>query len=182
MSPGGDRLDGRAWLALGLASSTSLVVGLAVTAVNVAFTSIERDFAGADRSSLTWGLTGHSIGLAWLAWRPGPDPHDVRDLLPGGVLFNLGWGLVYAPATSAALRSVPHYQLGQASAAFSALRQLASGLGLAAVVAVLGDAPAIPATAFARGALLTAGAWLAVSIGHGQRARAVARWQAASAD
>lgn len=43
-----------------------MVVGIAVTAVNVAFPAIERDFAGASRSTLSWGITGYSITLASL--------------------------------------------------------------------------------------------------------------------
>lgn len=43
-----------------------MVVGIAVTAVNVAFPAIEHDFAGASRSSLSWGITGYSITLASL--------------------------------------------------------------------------------------------------------------------
>lgn len=63
---GVERVDRRAWIALVIAASTSLVVGLGVTAVNIAFPAIERDFAGTSRSTLAWGLTGYSITLASL--------------------------------------------------------------------------------------------------------------------
>ena len=43
-----------------------MVVGIAVTAVNVAFPAIEHDFAGASRSTLSWGITGYGITLASL--------------------------------------------------------------------------------------------------------------------
>ena len=43
-----------------------MVVGIAVTAVNVAFPAIEREFAGASRSTLSWGITGYGITLASL--------------------------------------------------------------------------------------------------------------------
>jgi EmrB/QacA subfamily drug resistance transporter len=59
-------VERRAWFALVLASSTSMVVGIAVTAVNVAFPAIEDDFAGSSRSTLSWGITGYGITLASL--------------------------------------------------------------------------------------------------------------------
>ena len=61
-----EHVETEAWWALVLASATSMVVGIAVTAVNVVFPAIERDFAGASRSTLSWGITGYSIALASL--------------------------------------------------------------------------------------------------------------------
>ena len=57
-------VDTRAWWGLTLASATSMVVGMAVTAVNVVFPEIEAEFDGASRTTLSWGITGYSIALA----------------------------------------------------------------------------------------------------------------------
>jgi EmrB/QacA subfamily drug resistance transporter len=64
--PASETVERRAWQALVLASSTSMVVGLTVTAVNVSFPAIEHSFSDASRSTLSWGLTGYSIALASL--------------------------------------------------------------------------------------------------------------------
>jgi EmrB/QacA subfamily drug resistance transporter len=87
-------------------------------------------------------------GMAWLAFRLTDTPNYVRDLLPGGVLFNIGFGLTFAPLNASALTGVPERLLGQASAVISTLRQLAGGLGVALVIGLLGDADKISAGRF----------------------------------
>ena len=59
-------IERAAWIALVLAASMSLVVGLGVTAMNLALPSIEHDFRGTSRSTLSWGITGYSITVASL--------------------------------------------------------------------------------------------------------------------
>jgi EmrB/QacA subfamily drug resistance transporter len=88
------------------------------------------------------------LGMAWLALRLTDDPHYVRDLLPGSVLFNIGFGLTFAPLNASALTGVPEHLLGQASAVISTVRQLAGGLGVALMIALLGDADTIAASRF----------------------------------
>jgi EmrB/QacA subfamily drug resistance transporter len=88
------------------------------------------------------------IGMTWLAIGLSNEPHYWRDLLPGSVLFNLGFGLTFAPLNASALTSVPERLLGQASAAIGTVRQLIGGLSIALVVAVLGDSNKIPLRRF----------------------------------
>ncbi len=88
------------------------------------------------------------FGTAWLVLRLGPEPQYVRDFLPGALAYSIGFGLIYSPLTGAALRGVSAANLGQANAAFNALRQLAGGLGIAIVIAILGDADQIPLASF----------------------------------
>lgn len=106
-------------------------------------------------------------GTAWFATRLGPDPGYVTDFLPGGVAFAAGFGLIFAPLTGAALRGVSTADLGQANAAFNALRQLAGGLGIAVVIGILGDAQRIPLPSFDHAylsiAVMTLLGWIVVS-------------------
>jgi MFS family permease len=88
------------------------------------------------------------FGMTWLAFRLTTTPHYVSVLLVGGLAFNIGFGLTFAPLNAAALTGVPEEQLGQATAAFSTLRQLVVGLGVALVVGLLGNATPISMTGF----------------------------------
>jgi hypothetical protein len=67
-------------------------------------------------------------------------PNYWRDFMPGALLFSLGFGVVFAPLTVAALHDVDRADMAQASAVFSSIRQLGGGLGVAVVVAVMGNA------------------------------------------
>jgi EmrB/QacA subfamily drug resistance transporter len=89
-----------------------------------------------------------AVGMAWFALRLTDEPNYLWGLLPGGVLFNVGFGLTFAPLNASALTGVPEQLLGQASAAISTLRQLAGGLGVALVIGLLGDADKIAASRF----------------------------------
>jgi EmrB/QacA subfamily drug resistance transporter len=106
------------------------------------------------------------LGMAWLALRLTDTPNYVRDLLPGGVLFNIGFGLTFAPLNASALTGVPEHLLGQASAVVSTLRQLAGGLGVALMIGLLGDADKIGLSrfdlAFTTLALIAAGTTVVV--------------------
>ena len=69
--------------------------------------------------------------------------------------------------TAAALKGVSNDDLGQANAAFNAMRQLAGGLGIAIVIALLGDDARIPLRAFDHAyvavALMTVLGWLCIA-------------------
>ena len=55
------------------------------------------------------------------------------------VLYGIGMGLTFAPVNAAALLEVPPSEYGQANAGFSTVRFLASALGIAAVIAAIGE-------------------------------------------
>jgi EmrB/QacA subfamily drug resistance transporter len=88
------------------------------------------------------------VGMALLALRLTDEPHYWRDLLPGSMIFNIGFGLTFAPLNASALTGVPERLLGQASAAISTVRQLVGGLSIALVIAVLGNADKIAPSRF----------------------------------
>jgi EmrB/QacA subfamily drug resistance transporter len=87
-------------------------------------------------------------GMLWLAVALTNVPNYWRDLLPGSVLFNIGFGLTFAPLNASALTGVPERLLGQASAAISTARQLIGGLSIALVIMALGDSTKIPLRRF----------------------------------
>ena len=101
-------------------------------------------------------------GLMLLVWRAGPKPDYLLGLLPGALLFNIGFGLVFGPLNAVTLTSVPEHQLGQASAAVNTVRQLMSGLGIALVVGILGNAPIIALANFRRAYVVLAAVSLAM--------------------
>lgn len=110
------------------------------------------------------------LGAALLVVRLGPEPHYVRDFLPGALLYAVGFGLISSPLIAAALRGVRTADLGQANAAFSSVRQLGGGLGIAVIIATLGDADVIPLSRFDRAYLTVAGltlvGWLVVAFAY----------------
>jgi MFS family permease len=84
-----------------------------------------------------------AFGMAWLAFRIGNRP-SYLDLCIGAMSFNAGFGFTVTPLNTAALLAIDDGALGQASAAFNTVRQLAAGFGVATVVGILGDATNIP--------------------------------------
>jgi EmrB/QacA subfamily drug resistance transporter len=91
------------------------------------------------RKVIEFGSLLPLAGTAWLTWRLGPESNYFIDFLPGGLMFAGGFGFTFAPLNAAALRGVPREMLGQANAAFNTSRQLAGGLGTAAIVVILGN-------------------------------------------
>lgn len=100
------------------------------------------------RTIVTIGSLLPTCGMLLLVLRLNDTPDYLFGLLPGAMLFNVGFGLTFAPLNASALTGVPERLLGQANAGISTLRQLAGGLGVAVVVAVLGDAAEIPRKRF----------------------------------
>ena len=149
-----------------------LRTGLAITPVPLA-SAVTSLFAGrlseqiGERRVIAYGAVVPLLGAAWLTWRLGPEVAYVRDMLPGALLFSAGFGLVFSPLTAAAMKGVSIAQLGQANAVFNALRSLAGGLGVAVVVAFLGNEAVIPVEAFHRAVLSVAAmtliGWLVIA-------------------
>ncbi|MCC6437723.1 MAG: MFS transporter [Acidimicrobiales bacterium] len=77
-------------------------------------------------------------GIVWFVTQLGPEPNYVRELLPGILLFSSGFGLTFSPLNTAALVGVPDAAFGQVNAAFNTARHLASALGAATIVAIVG--------------------------------------------
>jgi MFS family permease len=81
-----------------------------------------------------------ATGLAWFAWRVGAQPEFVQEWLPGGTLIGLGMGLSYPMIGSACVRGVEAADLSVASAANRMTLQVGNAIGIALVIAILGDA------------------------------------------
>ncbi|MEO8694435.1 MAG: MFS transporter [Acidimicrobiales bacterium] len=79
-------------------------------------------------------------GMGWFAWRVGAHPEFVREWLPGGTLIGLGMGLSYPMIGSACVRGVERSDLSVASAANRMTLQVGNAVGIALVIAILGDA------------------------------------------
>lgn len=87
----------------------------------------------------TSALLGANV---WFLFRLGAEPDYWTGLLPGLALYGVGFALTLAPLNWAALSQVGQHRYGQANAAFNTIRNLAGALGIAVVVAVLGDGDA----------------------------------------
>lgn len=109
------------------------------------------------RRVIAYGALLPVSGLALQAWLADDGANYLTGIFLGGVIFNLGFGIVYSPITALGLRSVDPDKMGQATAAFSAVRQLAAGLGVAMAISIVGDAERVPMANF-RSALWAAAA------------------------
>ncbi len=102
------------------------------------------------RRIIGYGALLPAAGMLWQSVFLADEPHYLTSILPGALLFNLGWGIVYAPTTALAMRGVAEAQMGQASAMLSSLRYLGGGLGVATAIAIVGNAEVIPLDDFHR--------------------------------
>ncbi len=88
------------------------------------------------------------MAMLWMVWRFGPEPNYLTVFLPATLLFSLGFGFTFSPLNGAALRGVDPSQFGVVNALFNTIRNLGGGLGVAIVVALLGNAQPIPFSRF----------------------------------
>ena len=84
------------------------------------------------------GLVG-AASLIWFLVAIGERPSFAMTMLPGLLLFGWGLGMVGITAASAALAGLDAQALATANSAFQASRRIVQTLGIAVVVAVLGD-------------------------------------------
>ena len=104
-----------------------------------------------------------AVGAAWLAAQVGAQPAYVADFLPGAVVTGIGVGLAFPTLGAAAAHALPAESFAVGSAVGAAARQLGAVLGVAGLVAVIGQ-PATPGAAleaFGRGWLLASAAAVA---------------------
>jgi MFS family permease len=80
-----------------------------------------------------------AAGMAWFAWRVGEHPNFVGAWLPGGLLVGFGMGLTYPMIGSACVREVSGSDLSVASASNRMTLQIGNAIGIALVIAILGD-------------------------------------------
>ena len=84
------------------------------------------------------GLVG-AASLIWFLVAIGERPSFAMTMLPGLLLFGWGLGMVGITVASAALAGLDAQALATANSAFQASRRVVQTLGIAVVVAVLGD-------------------------------------------
>ncbi len=123
---------------------SQLRVGLAISITPALAGSISVLSAKwAQANGYRWLLIPGSLFLLaanlWYLIALGPEPDYLGTMLPGLVLYGIGMGLTFAPVNAAALLEVPPSEYGQANAGFSTVRFLASALGIAAVIAAIGE-------------------------------------------
>jgi hypothetical protein len=118
-------------------------LGLLPLAVSSLFTSWIGGRLGnryGERAVAVPGALIVAAGMGWMAWRVGARPEFVREWLPGGTLIGFGMGLTYPMIGSACVRGVEGADLSVASAANRMTLQIGNAVGIALVIAILGDA------------------------------------------
>jgi MFS family permease len=80
-----------------------------------------------------------AAGTLWFALRLGTTPHYLGAYLPGTILTGLGVGASFAGFSSAAVAELPPARYATGSAIAAATRQIGAVLGIATLIAVLGE-------------------------------------------
>ena len=91
-SPGDTQITRQAWLALAVTTLVTFLVVIDISAVNVAFPSIEEDLS-TDRATLSWIISGYNITVGALLLAAGRLADSVgrkKVFLPGVALFGAG--------------------------------------------------------------------------------------------
>jgi EmrB/QacA subfamily drug resistance transporter len=106
----------------------------------------------------------------WFLTRTTAEPHWLTDFLPGSVLAGLAIGFAFSALGAAGAQALPPQSFAVGSAVGATARQLGAVLGVAVLVAVLGDAQSLGAFHDAWGAIaVAAGSCALVSLGLGRR-------------
>jgi NTE family protein len=107
------------------------------------------------RAVIAPGAFVWSAAVVWLITRVGSSPDFIHQWLPGVVMTGIGAGLVFPTLSGTAVSAMPGQDFGTSSGINAVARQIGSALGVALVIARLGD-PATPQDALAA----FDGAWL----------------------
>jgi EmrB/QacA subfamily drug resistance transporter len=85
------------------------------------------------------GVTLFAAGCGWWIWRAGTEAHYLTDLLPGLVLGGIGVSLTFPILAGAAVSGLPPERTATGSALFNMARQIGGVIGVAVLVAILGE-------------------------------------------
>lgn len=111
------------------------------------------------------GALSMTAGVAWLATRTVGEPSYVVDFLPGSVPIGIAIGFALPTLGAAGAYVLQPHQFGTASAVGATARQLGAVIGVARLVAVLGEpGPADALDAFRRSYAVMAAAALACAV------------------
>lgn len=121
---------------------------------------------GASRLA-TVGITAFAAGIAWWAIAVTPDPNYLGGVLGGLVVAGIGVGMALPTLMATSTSDLPPHVLATGSGVVNMFRQIGLAIGVAVLVAVLGDL-ADPLGAFRRAW------WITTAIALG--AAAVTRW------
>ncbi|MDW5597599.1 DHA2 family efflux MFS transporter permease subunit [Conexibacter stalactiti] len=91
------------------------------------------------RTIAALGCALFAVSAAWAAWRMEAEPVYWSVLLPAWCVGGVGVGFTLAPLSSAAAASLPPARFATGTAVFTTSRQLGAVLGVAILVALLGD-------------------------------------------
>jgi NTE family protein len=106
-----------------------------------------------------------AAGMAYFAFQLGVSPDFLGEWLPGMVILGLGAGLTFPTLSGAAVGSVPGPRFAVATSLNSVARQLGAALGVAVLIAILGNPTPLQALhAFEHGWLFAGGCFLAGSL------------------
>jgi len=86
------------------------------------------------------GALSFAFGSGWWIWHLGLAPHYLTHFLPGSLLVGMGVGLSSPSVSSAAIAALPPGRLSTGSAVLNMSRQIGTALGVAILVAIIGDA------------------------------------------
>lgn len=147
-------------VAVGIAMTPTPAIGGAV-AIGVAKWARTHGY----RLPLVLGTVLVIVANVWFAVAITQEANYWWGMFPGLVIFGFGMGMTFSPLNGAALVGVPAADIGRANATFNTGRFLSGAIGIAAVVAALGDGDAgHPNAPFDRAYLLLAGLSAAASL------------------
>lgn len=104
--------------------------------------------AGHHRALLISGSLLGAVAMGLLAWRLDESGNYWTDLFPSTLLVGISGALAWATFTSAALLDVDEARYGQANGVALTVRQMGAALGVAIVIALIGDSSAATANDF----------------------------------
>lgn len=103
---------------------------------------------GHHRRLLIIGTLLAAVAMAMMAWRLTPTGSYWVDLFPWSILVGVSGALAWATFTSAALVDVDEGRYGQANGVALTVRQMGAALGVALVIALVGDSSVATADNF----------------------------------
>jgi EmrB/QacA subfamily drug resistance transporter len=154
----------------GVWGDSALHAGLALSPgplMAATFAAISGRFVNAvgQQRLATAGLALFALGCAWWTLRLGAEHAYAAEMLPGLLVSGTGVGLTLPSLASAAAASLPPARFATGSAVFTMSRQIGYVLGVAILVAVLGDGASFGAVWIFMAVTAALGAAVASAIG-----------------